>query len=39
MKVMFNGLLDWGVPEDHIHFEFFGPSAALREQEIETLAN
>ncbi|HET6872934.1 MAG TPA: NO-inducible flavohemoprotein [Sporolactobacillaceae bacterium] len=39
MKVMFNGLLEWGVPEDHIHFEFFGPSAALREQEIETLAN
>jgi nitric oxide dioxygenase len=37
MKVIFNGLLEWGVPESHIHFEFFGPTAALREEEIETL--
>jgi nitric oxide dioxygenase len=35
--MMFNGLLKWGVPESQLHFEFFGPSAALREEEIETL--
>ncbi|HSU79511.1 MAG TPA: NO-inducible flavohemoprotein [Candidatus Angelobacter sp.] len=34
MKVIFNGLLEWGVPESQIHFEFFGPSAALREEEV-----
>ena len=29
MKSMFNGLLDWGVPEVRINYEFFGPASAL----------
>jgi ferredoxin-NADP reductase/MOSC domain-containing protein YiiM len=35
MRVHFNGLLDWGVPEARIHYEFFGPESALREAEDE----
>ncbi len=31
MKSLFNGLLAWGVPEDRIHYEFFGPASALKE--------
>ncbi|MEA3411180.1 MAG: MOSC domain-containing protein [Pseudomonadota bacterium] len=31
MKSLYNGLLDWGVPEGRIHYEFFGPVAALKE--------
>ena len=31
MKALYNGLLGWGVPEDRIHYEFFGPGAALTE--------
>jgi hypothetical protein len=30
-------MLQWGVPKGHIDIEFFGPTAALREEEIETL--
>ena len=29
MKSMFNGLLDWGVPEVRINYEFFGPASVL----------
>ena len=29
MRSMFDGLLDWGVPETQIHYEFFGPASAL----------
>ncbi len=29
MRGLFNGLLDWGVPEDRIHYEFFGPESDL----------
>lgn len=32
MKSLFNGLLDWGVPEVRIHYEFFGPASALKER-------
>ena len=31
MKSLFNGLLAWGVPEDRIHYEFFGPASSLKE--------
>jgi ferredoxin-NADP reductase/MOSC domain-containing protein YiiM len=31
MKSLFRGLLDWGVPETRIHYEFFGPATALTE--------
>ena len=29
MKAMFSALQEIGIPEDHIHYEFFGPSLAL----------
>ena len=29
MKSLFTGLLAWGVAEDRIHYEFFGPASAL----------
>ena len=32
MKSLFNGLLDWGVPEVRIHYEFFGPASVLEER-------
>ena len=31
MKSLFQGLLDWGVPESRIHYEFFGPATVLKE--------
>jgi ferredoxin-NADP reductase/MOSC domain-containing protein YiiM len=31
MKSLFRGLLDWGVPESRIHYEFFGPATVLKE--------
>lgn len=34
MKVIYNGLLEWGVPENSLHFEFFGPMGSLVEQEL-----
>lgn len=30
MKFLYNGLLDWGVAEDRIHYEFFGPASVLK---------
>jgi ferredoxin-NADP reductase/MOSC domain-containing protein YiiM len=30
MKTLYNGLLDWGVAEAHIHYEFFGPASVLK---------
>lgn len=32
MKSLFNGLLEWGVAEQRIHYEFFGPASALTER-------
>ena len=32
MKSLFTGLLEWGVSEAHIHYEFFGPASALQER-------
>jgi len=32
MKSLFTGLLEWGVSESHIHYEFFGPASALQER-------
>ena len=32
MKSLFNGLLDWGVSEVRIHYEFFGPASVLEER-------
>ncbi|MFE5319655.1 NO-inducible flavohemoprotein [Paenibacillus sp. NPDC056579] len=31
MKAMNRALKQWGVPADHIHYEFFGPSGSLEE--------
>jgi MOSC domain-containing protein YiiM/ferredoxin-NADP reductase len=31
MKSLFRGLLDWGVSESRIHYEFFGPASELKE--------
>ncbi|MBK1724492.1 MOSC domain-containing protein [Thiocystis violacea] len=30
MRSLYNGLLDWGVAEDRIHSEFFGPASVLK---------
>ena len=30
MRSLYNGLLDWGVAEDRIHYEFFGPASVLK---------
>ena len=32
MRSLFDGLLSWGVPEQRIHYEFFGPASAVRER-------
>jgi len=32
MRSIFNGLLDWGVSEFQIHYEFFGPASTLSER-------
>lgn len=32
MKSLFNGLLEWGVTEYRIHYEFFGPASALKDR-------
>ncbi|MEE8352131.1 MAG: FAD-binding oxidoreductase [Rhodospirillales bacterium] len=31
MKAVYNALCDWGVDENAIHYEFFGPATVLRE--------
>jgi len=31
MKALFNALLDWGVDEARIHYEFFGPATVLKD--------
>lgn len=30
MRSLYNGLLGWGVPEDRIHYEFFGLASVLK---------
>lgn len=32
MKSLFNGLLEWEVPEYNIHYEFFGPASLLKDR-------
>ena len=32
MRSLFDGLLSWGVPEQRIHYEFFGPASAVSER-------
>ena len=32
MRALFHGLLDWGVEQTRIHYEFFGPGSALGER-------
>ena len=32
MRSLFDGLLSWGVPEQQIHYEFFGPASAVSER-------
>ncbi len=31
MKALFNALLDWGVDESRIYYEFFGPASVLKD--------
>ena len=31
MKSLFNGLIAWGLPEERIHYEFFGPATSLKD--------
>ena len=33
LKSLFDGLLEWGVPEHRIHYEFFGPASALKDRD------
>ena len=33
MKALYSGLREWQVPEHRIHYEFFGPAAALRDRD------
>jgi ferredoxin-NADP reductase/MOSC domain-containing protein YiiM len=33
LKSLFDGLLEWGIPEHRIHYEFFGPASALKDRE------
>ncbi len=35
MKAIVEGLDDWGIPEDNIHFEAFGPATIRRKQAPE----
>lgn len=30
LKSLYNGLIDWGIPEKRIRYEFFGPAKVLR---------
>ncbi|MBM4762859.1 NO-inducible flavohemoprotein [Bacillus sp. B15-48] len=34
MKVIFRALKEWGVSDDHIHYEFFGPAGTLEEPTV-----
>ena len=38
MKSLYTGLLDWGVPESRIDYEFFGPASALKEGAVKSAA-
>ncbi|MFC0179045.1 NO-inducible flavohemoprotein [Thorsellia kenyensis] len=37
MSTLFKGLLDWGIPNNQIHFEFFGPKEDLQNNSKGTL--
>jgi ferredoxin len=32
MQSLFNGLIEWQVPEDHINYEFFGPASIIKDR-------
>jgi ferredoxin-NADP reductase/MOSC domain-containing protein YiiM len=32
MQSLFNGLIDWGISGDKIHYEFFGPASVLKDR-------
>jgi ferredoxin-NADP reductase/MOSC domain-containing protein YiiM len=32
MQSLFNGLIDWGISGDKIHYEFFGPASLLKDR-------
>jgi ferredoxin-NADP reductase len=32
MKALYDGLIAWGMPEDRIRYEFFGPATVLRDR-------
>ncbi len=39
MNSLFEGLRDWGVPEDHIHYEAFGPATVSKKKEADQAAD
>lgn len=39
MNSLFEGLRDWGVPEDHIHYEAFGPATVTKKKEADQAAH
>lgn len=36
MKLMYRYLKEWGVPQENVHFEFFGPASQLEEEPVTT---
>ncbi|BCJ87251.1 NO-inducible flavohemoprotein [Effusibacillus dendaii] len=38
MKAVYRALKEWGVPEERIHFEFFGPAGSLEEEAASAIA-
>jgi ferredoxin-NADP reductase len=36
METLVKGLAEWGVPEDHVHFEAFGPASVKKVAKVET---
>ncbi len=39
MNSLFEGLRDWGVPEEHIHYEAFGPATVSKKKEADQAAD
>ena len=39
MNALFKDLSDWGVPEDHIHYEAFGPATVKKKAETKSSVN
>ncbi len=39
MNALFGGLREWGVPEEHIHYEAFGPATVTKKKEADKAAH